>query len=754
MSATRPQKGPVRVLIVGGGIAGLSLALALEHAPVDIEYLLFEAKDTLSPEVGASIGLAPNGSRILDQLGVYQDLEKLLEPVASAGLHDAQGRCLTGDRADWFQLIPKRMSYPVAFLERRDLLKILAAHIRRKECIFTGKKVGNIEQNDGKAVILCTDGTSYRGDLIVGADGIHSTTRSEMWKAAEKSGAFDVRAEKKRLTAEYKCLFGISNPVAGLTPGSYDVTHAQAVSTLVITGKGGKIYWFLFGRMPQVHTNHDIPRFTPMDAEAFAVEHRALPIRPHGRITMGHIWEARERATLTSLEEADFQNWSIGRIVCLGDSSHKMTPNSGSGGMLALESAAALANAIYRVTAASAPKTPEIGEITRALRAFEDGMHERASSTIKSAADVTRLQALHGSKERILTRYILPYVGDFTVNEACESWVGAGCLDYLPLPPRSLLGNTSFNPTQGIGKQENIWTRIALVLPLLALSFMHVVVPSGEQLAHSTSDSFKDDYLFADGGIVYAIILIESARRANQFNILRFATVWGMLALHPNPFLAVIYSAVHYILSPVSAFKSGDMRTTDTSYTSTVLPMTLLAHSIPGLATYFAPTSSHWQTAENLWKFLPLVVSITQAVLTRYLLAPSTIQSDRLNNVRRDLPAIQRTIWGVSIVSAAIWQYTIWSNPEPWAALQVVGTDPMLRLLANTTWASLFIWDLKAAGMVQVTWAVLFAYSIGLTIIGGSGTMLGLAWLYRENILATQKHKDALVYRGEGKSPR
>lgn len=57
---------PFRVIIGGGGIAGLTLANALEKAKVD--YLLLEGRDTISPQVGASIGIHPNGSRIFDQL--------------------------------------------------------------------------------------------------------------------------------------------------------------------------------------------------------------------------------------------------------------------------------------------------------------------------------------------------------------------------------------------------------------------------------------------------------------------------------------------------------------------------------------------------------------------------------------------------------------------------------------------------------------------------------------------------------------
>lgn len=65
--------------IIGGGIAGLTLALAFER--LGVKYALLEAKRSLAPNEGASIGLCPNGLRILDQLGVLEEIEKHTIPL-------------------------------------------------------------------------------------------------------------------------------------------------------------------------------------------------------------------------------------------------------------------------------------------------------------------------------------------------------------------------------------------------------------------------------------------------------------------------------------------------------------------------------------------------------------------------------------------------------------------------------------------------------------------------------------------------
>jgi|SRR5271155_165660 len=75
-------RGSFRVLIAGGGIAGLALANSLQKA--NIEYLVLESRNEIAPQVGASIALNANGARILDQLGVYDTLEDDIMPATFA----------------------------------------------------------------------------------------------------------------------------------------------------------------------------------------------------------------------------------------------------------------------------------------------------------------------------------------------------------------------------------------------------------------------------------------------------------------------------------------------------------------------------------------------------------------------------------------------------------------------------------------------------------------------------------------------
>jgi FAD dependent monooxygenase len=87
------QKPNFRVIIVGGSVSGQTLALALEMANID--YILLEKYDTFAPEVGASIGMFANGMRILDQLGVVDEIESKAEPQTLSFMRDEKGHAFS-----------------------------------------------------------------------------------------------------------------------------------------------------------------------------------------------------------------------------------------------------------------------------------------------------------------------------------------------------------------------------------------------------------------------------------------------------------------------------------------------------------------------------------------------------------------------------------------------------------------------------------------------------------------------------------
>ena len=91
MTSSNQDKSQFKILMAGGSLVGLGLALAFERARIDYE--LFEKKDS-APQLGVSIRIHPHSIRILEQLGVWEDIKKQVVPLRDRNHNDGNGHCL------------------------------------------------------------------------------------------------------------------------------------------------------------------------------------------------------------------------------------------------------------------------------------------------------------------------------------------------------------------------------------------------------------------------------------------------------------------------------------------------------------------------------------------------------------------------------------------------------------------------------------------------------------------------------------
>jgi flavin-dependent dehydrogenase len=125
-------------------------------------------------------------------------------------------------------------------------------NLQDKSTIELQKRISNIDHNENEVVVTCVDGTTVRGDVLIGCDGVHSTVRQEMWRLAHlhEQDTFDP-TDKELMFAEYQCLFGISDSTEGVTDGEVTINYDEGFSTMVIGGKN-KVFWFMFKRMDKI----------------------------------------------------------------------------------------------------------------------------------------------------------------------------------------------------------------------------------------------------------------------------------------------------------------------------------------------------------------------------------------------------------------------------------------------------------------------------------------------------------------------
>jgi 2-polyprenyl-6-methoxyphenol hydroxylase-like FAD-dependent oxidoreductase len=184
---------PFKVVIVGGGVAGLSLAHCLEKAGID--YVMLE-KGVIAPPWGTSISVHPNGCRILDQIGALEEAEKYCVPMERFYNRTSSGRAFVYDF--FFQAVRSRSGYTTLTLERRLFLKALYDTLIHKERIHEHTRVKEVIDVPGASKVVLIDGTEHEGDLVVGADGVHSLCRELMWKKANETIEGYISSAEKR----------------------------------------------------------------------------------------------------------------------------------------------------------------------------------------------------------------------------------------------------------------------------------------------------------------------------------------------------------------------------------------------------------------------------------------------------------------------------------------------------------------------------------------------------------------------------
>lgn len=198
----KAQASPFHVVIIGGSIAGLTLAHFLTS--LNISFTLLEARSTLTPQLGASIGIFPNGARILDQLSLFSFVAKDIEP-GSIGYNRVGKEAKELFSTDFAKLFIKRHGYPLAFLDRKRVLEILWDELPEdvKENVKVGKKVVSVEDTVEGVRVTTKDGEVFSGHLAAGADGVWSVTRREMWKSADQVQPGLVTEEEKNSMSSY-----------------------------------------------------------------------------------------------------------------------------------------------------------------------------------------------------------------------------------------------------------------------------------------------------------------------------------------------------------------------------------------------------------------------------------------------------------------------------------------------------------------------------------------------------------------------
>ena len=304
----------MRALIIGGGIGGLTAAIALRKVGIDAQ--IYERAPALR-EVGAGIGIVANALRALDALGLGDAIRSSGLTGVQGGLRNPEGETLVAIPADELT----RQLGTVAVLHRAELLYALAQQIE-PERLHLGRQCTGFEQDSEGVTLRFQNGETADADVLIGADGLKSTVRMRMFgdRPVRYAGYTAWRAVVD-FDRAHKLIMG--------------ETWGRGRRFGIIPMSAGRVYWFATSNAAEGGRDRDVK------------------IR-QALLQLFRGWHEPVEALITAASENSILRNDIydidplascvqGRVSLLGDAAHPMTPNLGQGACQAIEDAVVLA---------------------------------------------------------------------------------------------------------------------------------------------------------------------------------------------------------------------------------------------------------------------------------------------------------------------------------------------------------------------------------------------------------------------------
>nr|QED45764.1 zeaxanthin epoxidase [Petunia x hybrida] len=348
-----PQK-KLKVLVAGGGIGGLVFALAAKKKGFDV--MVFERDLSAIRGEGQYRGPIQIQSNALAALEAI-DMD-VAEEIMNAG-------CITGDRInglcdgvtgtwyckfDTFTPAAERGLPVTRVISRMTLQQILARAVG-EDIIMNESNVVNFEDDGDKVSVTLENGQQYTGDLLVGADGIRSKVRTNLFGPSEAN------------YSGYTCYTGICNFIpADIETVGYRVFLGHKQYFVSSDVGAGKMQWYAFHNEPAGGV--DGPN---------GMKARLLEIFGGWCDNVIDLLVATDEEAILRrdiYDRAPTFSWGRGRVTLLGDSVHAMQPNLGQGGCMAIEDSYQLALELDKAWSRSAESGSPV-DVISSLRSYE-----------------------------------------------------------------------------------------------------------------------------------------------------------------------------------------------------------------------------------------------------------------------------------------------------------------------------------------------------------------------------------------------
>ncbi|MFJ6075337.1 FAD-dependent oxidoreductase [Streptomyces sp. NPDC093065] len=361
-----------KALIIGGGVAGPASAIALQRA--GLEPVVYEAYDRDADGIGQNLVLAVNGYSALLALGVGHLAPGFDIPRYRFHLGNGKQLCQVRNGS------PLPDGTAARAITRSDLYTTLrdAAIDRGVETHF-GKRLVDASLTEKGVVARFADGTEATGDVLVGADGLHSVTR----KVIDPSG---IRYRYGGLWTTGGYATGVAVPS---DPGTEFMYLGKRGFFCHIPDPEGRVWWYASITRPEEPDPKDLAAVTPEEWRAELI--RLFTGDANSAVELINateaIWPPRPIQDIPTLPK-----WRNDRMVVIGDACHAVSPSAGQGVSMAIEDAVVLGKCLR-----------DIPDIPRALSVYEDIRRERVERIVAFGKQCGQA-LMTGSKARRIGR--------------------------------------------------------------------------------------------------------------------------------------------------------------------------------------------------------------------------------------------------------------------------------------------------------------------------------------------------------------
>jgi 2-polyprenyl-6-methoxyphenol hydroxylase-like FAD-dependent oxidoreductase len=381
----------MRTLVIGGGVAGIVTAMAMQKGGIDAT--VYEAYDRSAVGVGACMTLAVNGLNTLDVLGLKDIVAARSFDAPQVVHHSANGEQV-GEH-----VLGATEHAVYRAMRRSDLYVVLRDEaVRRDIPIEYDKRLTNAQRSGDQVVAQFADGTEATGDLLVGADGVHSRVRQ----------VIDPDSPSPR----YAGVLNIGGVATGVevdgAPGVMHLVFGNRCLFFYLKAPDGTVWWFA---NPASATEPD--RAT-LDNDSETWQAKLVRLLSADRTPAADIVKATPEPypPLATYDLPPVPTWHRDRMVIIGDAAHAALPVAGQAASMAIEDAVVLAKCVR-----------DIPQVDQALQHYELQRRERVE-TIVAIGEDNNPKRVTEPVFRMLQKFILQRASHHEIieNRQHELW--------------------------------------------------------------------------------------------------------------------------------------------------------------------------------------------------------------------------------------------------------------------------------------------------------------------------------------------